>query len=99
MCVGYRRDGVSGHSQYRRGAIIAGASSGCWDAYVRASALAQQPFVRAHRRAPPPTSSPAALLLLPSQEQSALLVANAAKFNKWFNVDVKESTEVRGATD
>ncbi|PNW82038.1 hypothetical protein CHLRE_06g271200v5 [Chlamydomonas reinhardtii] len=28
------------------------------------------------------------------KEQSALLVANAAKFNKWFNVDVKESTEV-----
>ncbi|EFJ52848.1 hypothetical protein VOLCADRAFT_86222 [Volvox carteri f. nagariensis] len=28
------------------------------------------------------------------QEQSSLLVANAAKFQKWFNVTVKESTEV-----
>lgn len=28
------------------------------------------------------------------QEQSSLLVANVAKFNKWFNVDVHESTEV-----
>ncbi|KXZ52028.1 hypothetical protein GPECTOR_10g1051 [Gonium pectorale] len=28
------------------------------------------------------------------KEQSALLVANAAKFNKWFNVAVKENTEV-----
>ncbi|KAG2438697.1 hypothetical protein HXX76_005243 [Chlamydomonas incerta] len=28
------------------------------------------------------------------KEQSALLVANVAKFNKWFNVNVKESTEV-----
>ncbi|GIL67291.1 hypothetical protein Vafri_20707 [Volvox africanus] len=28
------------------------------------------------------------------KEQSSLLVANAAKFNKWFDVVVKESTEV-----
>lgn len=28
-------------------------------------------------------------------EESSLLVASAAKFNNWFNVDVKESTEVR----
>ncbi|KAG2502006.1 hypothetical protein HYH03_000502 [Edaphochlamys debaryana] len=28
------------------------------------------------------------------KEQSSLLVANAAKFNKWFNIAVKESTEV-----
>lgn len=28
------------------------------------------------------------------KEESKLLVANAAKFNNWFNIDVKESTEV-----
>lgn len=28
------------------------------------------------------------------KEQSSLLVANAAKFNKWFNVNVQEGTEV-----
>lgn len=28
------------------------------------------------------------------QEESKLLVANAAKFKKWFNVDVLENTEV-----
>lgn len=30
----------------------------------------------------------------PPQEEAKLLVANAAKFKNWFNVDVKESTEV-----
>lgn len=30
------------------------------------------------------------------QEESKLLVANAAKFKNWFNVDVKEMTEVVG---
>jgi hypothetical protein len=29
-----------------------------------------------------------------TQDEAALLVANAAKFKSWFNVDVKENTEV-----
>lgn len=43
----------------------------------------------------------AGLLLLPKlllpcflQEEAKLLVATPAKFKKWFNVDVHESTEV-----
>lgn len=32
------------------------------------------------------------------QEEGSLLVANAAKFNNWFNVDVQESTEVGAAS-
>lgn len=32
------------------------------------------------------------------QEESSLLVASAAKFNNWFNVKVKENTEVRAAS-
>lgn len=28
------------------------------------------------------------------QEEAKLLVANAAKFNKWFNISVLENTEV-----
>lgn len=35
----------------------------------------------------------AALLAHLLQDQSSLLVANAAKFKSWFNVDVKENTE------
>lgn len=30
------------------------------------------------------------------QEESSLLVASAAKFKNWFNVEVKENTEVKG---
>ena len=30
----------------------------------------------------------------PAQEEASLLVAGPAKFKNWFNIDVKESTEV-----
>lgn len=53
--------------------------------------------VRCRRAAlpgPRPPSAPPSCL----QEESSLLVANAAKFEHWFNVEVQENTEVGGAT-
>jgi hypothetical protein len=53
-------------------------------------AVSRFPFLSLDCPLVPPPPTPTHGL----QEESKLLVANAAKFKNWFNVDVKESTEV-----